>query len=257
MFQSTYVKNQDAGWVKGTTYAAAPTIRISLHTGDPSLTGANEIAFTRVAPTTFGAIATAENKRQFPINEELTFVNSPITGSATHWGAWDAATTGNFLGGGQFLDENGDPTTIELTTGNDVTIASGSIFFAYNIGVFSNYIIDAKLNWYKGTTFPAAPTDIYSGVGTGLTSSGGGTDSGIAREIITWGGNLTNPNYIRIQSASELDFGGSPSELTLNSLAFYDALTAGNLLWVSLFAVRVYPVGSPISWAIGSINLEF
>lgn len=258
MFQSTYVKTQDAAWIKNTTYAAAPTIRISLHSADPSLTGANEIAFTRVAPTTFGAIATVGTKRQFPINEALTFVSSPITGSATHWGVWDAATSGNFLGGGQLLDENGDPTTVALTTGNDATIASGSIFFAYNIGVFSNYLIDAKLNWYKGTTFPVAPAHIYGGIGLGLTSSGGGTDSGIARQVISWGANITEPNYIRVPNSAEVSFGSTPSGgLTLDSLSYHDSLTDGNLLWVSLYRSQFYIAGNPLSWAAGKINVDF
>ena len=50
--QSTYLKTRDSLWIKATNYPAIPTLRISLHSADPLLTGVSEIAFTRIAPTT-------------------------------------------------------------------------------------------------------------------------------------------------------------------------------------------------------------
>jgi|GEM_PF-5289515 len=261
MAQSTYLKEKDALWIKGTNYPAAPTagsgLRISLHTADPSLTGANEIAFTRVAPATYGSIATSGILRQFPINQALTFVNSPITGSATHWGSWDALTGGNFLGGGQFLDTNGTPAPIALASANDVTIASGTIRFAFNRSVFSDYFIDAKLNWLKGTAFPTAPASIRASLGTGLLSTGAGTDSGLARQPITWDANVTIANYIRVPNSAQLVFTTITSALTLDSAGFYDALTAGNLIWVGQFPSRTFAIGETPTWEIGAINVDF
>jgi len=256
--QSTYLKTQDAGWIKGINYPSPPSdIYFSLHSASPELVGANEIAFSRVTTSSFGSISTLSTLRLLPVTASLTFVNSPITGSATHWGAWDSATTGNFLGGGQVLNSSGIPTPLTLTAGNDVTVASNSIYFAYNIGVFSIYFIDAKLNWLTGTTFPLAPSNVYYGIGTGLTSSGGGVNSGITRQSVSWGSNITIPNYIRVQNTSILDFGDSPSELELDSVAAYDLASGGNLLWIGSFASQTYPIGVPIEFPSGFINVEF
>ena len=261
MTQSTYLKEKDALWIKGTNYPAAPTagsgLRISLHSANPALTGTSEIAFARIAPTTYGAIATLALLRQFPINQALTFVSSPITGTATHWGSWDALTGGNFLRGGQFLDTNGSPAPIALTAANDVTIASGTIRFAFNRSVFSDYFLDAKLNWIKGTTFPTAPASIRASLGTGLLSDGTGTNSGLARQPITWGANVTVPNYIRVPNSAQVIFSALGSALTLDSSGFHDALTAGNLIWVGQFASRTFAIAETPTWEIGAINVDF
>lgn len=259
--QSTYLKQLDALWIKGTNYPAAPTsgsgLRISLHSADPALTGASEIAFTRIAPATYGAIATSGILRQLPINQVLTFTSSPITGSATHWGSWDALTGGNFLRGGQFLDHNGTPAPIALTTANDVSIASGTIRFALERAVFSDYFIDAKLNWLKGTTFPTAPASIRASLGAGLLPTGAGTDSGLARQPITWDANVTIANYIRVPNSAQLVFTTITSALTLDSAGFYDDLTAGNLIWVGQFASRAFAIAETPTWEIGAINVDF
>jgi hypothetical protein len=258
MLQSTYLKNQDADWVKGTDYDAPPTIRFTLHDGDPSLTGANEISFTaRIPATTYGAIATVDNKREFSVDEALTFVNSPLTGEATYWGAWDSLTGGNFLGGGQFVDETGDPTAIALTSGDDVTVASGVIRFAYQRGVFTDYFIDLKLNWLRGTAFATAPTNIYANLGLTLTSVGGGTISDIAREIVAFGANTTALDYIRITSNADVDYGLAPSELPFDSFGYYDDLTDGNLLWISQFPLKTYALGDALLWESGKISVDF
>jgi len=255
--QATYLKLLDALWIKGTSYPTAPVLRISLHSADPSLTGTSEIAFARIAPSTYGAIATSGILRQFPIAQVMTFTASPITGSATHWGAWDALTGGNFLGGGQFLDTSGNPAPITLTTGVDAIIASGTIRFAYQTSVFSNYFIDAKLNWLKGTAFPTAPTSIKASLGTGLQSDGTGTDSGLTRQSVPWDVNIVVTNYIRVPNSAQVNFGSAASVMTLDSSGFYDALSAGNLLWVGRFASRTFAIGDGMIWGIGAITVDF
>jgi hypothetical protein len=255
--QSTYLKNADANWVKGTTYPAAPsTVYITLHSADPSLTGANEIAFdARISVTTFSTVSTVGLSRQCSVNEAITFVDAPSTSSATHWGAWDSLTGGNFLRGGEFLDEDGNPSPIAFTIANDATIASGTIFFAIQRGVFSDYFIDAKLNWMRGVTFPAAPTNIYASLGTNLQSDGTGTDSGIAREIVSFGANTTIPNYIRITNDAQVEF--TQTSVTVNSAGFHDAATLGNLLWVGSYSERTFALSDSIIWETGRINVDF
>ena len=259
--QSTYLKTKDSLWIKGTNYPTAPIagsgLKISLHSADPVFTGASEIAFTRIAPTTYGTVVTLGLSRQFSINQALLFVNSPITGSATYWGSWDAVTGGNFLGGGQFLDSSGIPTPIAITAANDVTISSGAICFAYQRNVFSDYFIDAKLNWLKGTAFPTAPASVRASLGTGLQSDGTGTNSGLARQPVSWGADTTITNYIRVANSAQVNFGTLASALTLDSVGFHDALTAGNLLWVGRFSSRTFAIGEIPLWEIGAINVDF
>ena len=258
--QSTYVKTQDANWIKGINYPAAPSsLWLSLHSDDPSLTGANGIALDRVSTSTYSAIATDGSKRLFSVSSITTFTNPLSDGTASYFGVWDSAVTGNYLGGGRIVDEFGEPSTIAYTTGNDIIIPANSIYIAYNTGIYSNFFIDAKLNWYKGSAFPAAPSNIYTGVGLDLTSSGGGTDSGLARQLITFGTSFTSGDYIAIQSSNALSFGLSPTPdgLMLNTLSFYDSISDGNLICVAPFRLRNYLAGVSIGWAIGAINLEF
>lgn len=75
--------------------AAATITHVSLHTADPGTTGANEATgggYTREA-LVWGAAAGTE--------ADATQVTFDVpSGTFTHFGLWDAATTGNFKGGG-------------------------------------------------------------------------------------------------------------------------------------------------------------
>lgn len=68
---------------------------ISAHTGDPSTTGANEVAGGSYARqlTTWATAANGER-----VGSQ---VNIPIPASTTvtHWGIWSAASSGTFRGG--------------------------------------------------------------------------------------------------------------------------------------------------------------
>lgn len=69
---------------------------ISLHTGDPSTTGANEVTggtYARVA-TTWGTV-TAGSVTGLPVA-----INVPAGTTITYWGLWTAITAGTFYFGG-------------------------------------------------------------------------------------------------------------------------------------------------------------
>lgn len=69
---------------------------ISLHTASPGTTGASEVsggAYARVATTWAAASAGSRTGSQVT-------VNVPASTTITHFGIWDAATGGNYLGGG-------------------------------------------------------------------------------------------------------------------------------------------------------------
>ena len=85
--------------LRNTTFTAGASLYLSLHTAAPGLSGANEItgnAYARVAITfaadTNGAGASS-NAPQFPAPTPANW------GTATHFGVWDAASAGNYLGG--------------------------------------------------------------------------------------------------------------------------------------------------------------
>jgi hypothetical protein len=81
---------------------------VSLHTGDPGTTGANEVtggtpAYARKAAT-WGAAAGGSRA----LSASVTFdVPSGVT--ITHFGAWSAATGGNFQGGDNLRDNSNNP----------------------------------------------------------------------------------------------------------------------------------------------------
>src|SRR3954468_5213513 len=85
--------------LRNTGFTGPATIYMSLHTGAPGLTGANEItgnAYARqainFAADTNGAGASS-NAPQFPAPTPSNW------GTATHFALWDAVSGGNCIGG--------------------------------------------------------------------------------------------------------------------------------------------------------------
>lgn len=79
--------------LRNTDFAHPEQLYVSLHTGDPGDTGANEVegeGYERI-PVTF---AEPENKLSSNL-EDIEFVNMP-TCTITHIGLWDAKTGGEF-----------------------------------------------------------------------------------------------------------------------------------------------------------------
>jgi hypothetical protein len=73
----------------------------SLHTADPGKTGQSEASgapYTRKAVTMFTSVDSEGNAKRVR-NVALLLFQVPA-GTYTHIGIWDAATGGNFLGGG-------------------------------------------------------------------------------------------------------------------------------------------------------------
>jgi len=120
---SNYLEGLFMDWLfEGSAIATKANVYVSLHTGDPGDTGANEKAvagsYARVtaAPASWqGTEGAREN------SAEIAFpAASADWGTITYFGLWDAASAGNFLGGGslslQKLVYNGDQ--LKFTSGN-------------------------------------------------------------------------------------------------------------------------------------------
>ena len=98
---STFAGNLVMDWLLDDTAATRPTAwYLSLHTGDPGLTGANELVvgtdadYVRKA-ITFAAAASLAKATDAGVT--WTAASGATTYIVTHIGIWDALTTGNFL----------------------------------------------------------------------------------------------------------------------------------------------------------------
>lgn len=132
---------------------------------------------------------------------------------------------------------------------------------------FSNYIENAVLSWWKGTTFPAAPTTIYAALGTTAPSD----DSGSGFVEVT-GGSYARAAITSATGWSAISGGGStPMQITnagtitwptpsaswgsVVTVAFYTASTGGNYLGCVTFAAQAVASGSTVSYAAGQLTV--
>lgn len=107
----------------GGDYTRPATLYISLHTGDPGETGANE-----VSGGSYGRASVTNNNTNFPAasggakanGAEIAFPTpSAGWGTVSHAGVWDASSGGNFLWGG------GLTVSKAINSGDDVVIPVG------------------------------------------------------------------------------------------------------------------------------------
>jgi hypothetical protein len=106
MSKSDYIEAKIIGWLRGTAFGTAPTdIYVSLHTGDPGETGANEhgatAGYERVVGDLDSGTNPASNSAEVAFPEATANYSAPIT----HFGWWDAKSSGNFLGGGVLAEQ--------------------------------------------------------------------------------------------------------------------------------------------------------
>lgn len=103
MALSSYLRDKLLDHVlKGAAFTQPANVYVSLHTGDPALTGANEVvggSYARqLADTKFAAPAGGVKAT----NADIEFPSMPAA-TITHAGVWDAASAGNFLTGGALV----------------------------------------------------------------------------------------------------------------------------------------------------------
>ena len=103
------------------------------------------------------------------------------------------------------------------------------------MSAMSDYLEDAFLDHFLGTSSTTSPTNIYVALHTAdPTDAGTGTEvsgNGYARQAITFGasssGTASNSAAVEFPAASGGDFG------TITHIGIWDALTSGNLLFHS------------------------
>lgn len=106
----------------------------------------------------------------------------------------------------------------------------------------SQYLQNARLNWIRGTAYPAAPATVYLALftvapvpaGTGGTEVSGGA---YARQSITcntsnFSAPATSGNAQQTKNANQVNFPTATANWgTVVGIGIYDAASAGNLLW--------------------------
>lgn len=116
-------------WFKANslTTTAPANVYVSLHTGDPGDTGANEAStggYARVAQTF--AAASTDGGGTTTIDSNAAITIGPFSGSDTftHMGIWDASTSGNFIAGGALSSSRSVVSSdqIKFNSGN-ITVA--------------------------------------------------------------------------------------------------------------------------------------
>jgi hypothetical protein len=114
---SNYLANKWLDALGNATAFSVTTAYVKLHTGDPGAAGTSNAATeTTRKSASFAAAANGA----IASDADLTWTNIAGSEDATHFTAWDNATTGNFLFSGTIT---GNP----YTAGDTYTIASGAL----------------------------------------------------------------------------------------------------------------------------------
>lgn len=251
---SNYLENKWADHVlRNTAYTSPGTsVYVSLHTADPAEDGSGtEVSgnnYSRVQVTSWDAPASRATQNTSAINFPTP---SGSWGSVTHFGIWDASTTGNLLFYGALSS------TIAPTSGGTVKFDAGVLDLALTGGM-SNYLAHALLSHtLRNSAYSSPGTSLYAALYTSApTASSAGTEASgtsYARvQVTTWdspsNGATQNTNVITFPSA-----GGSWG--TIVAASIMDASTSGNLLFFDDFSGVAVSTGGVFSIAAGSFDV--
>lgn len=263
---STYLQAARLSWFKGTAHPASPAdTYVALYTTMPTQagTGGVEVSGTgyarvAIAQAGWGAI-TGTGPWQIATNAATNFGNAGSAwGTVLGFGIYDALA-GNLL----YIDTFATP--VVISNGQPVAFASGVITITES-GAQSAYLADARLSWYKGTTYPAAPADVYVALYTTMPTPAntGGVEvsgTGYARQAIAAAGGwsaLTGTDPTEITNAAIVNYGSAGSAWgTVLGFGFLDALTAGDLLdLVTLGSSQAVNSGAAVTFAIGACGIS-
>ena len=157
-----------AGYVETANNAAVSTLAeyrfISLHTADPGETGLAAVQGSTRQETTWGTAAGGA------IIGTQTDVAVPAGNTISYWGAWNAETGGDFLGGFPLLDADDNWLTKTFT-------ADGTFSFTPTLAA-ENVVALPGPKGAKGDTGPQGPAGTVS-VGT-VTTGNAGSDAAVS-----------------------------------------------------------------------------
>lgn len=185
---STYLAGKIIDHIlRNQAFTPPTTVYCSLHTADPGLTGANEVAggsYARQA-VTFTAAASSHTDN----SALLSFTSMPAIAApgVLFAGVWDASSAGNFLAGGPLTPTS--QVTMAFTA-----VASTDVLTTQALhGLAANDLVE--LEAALGTALPAGLTagQAYYVISTGLTTTAfevSATQGGAAVNITADGGGI-------------------------------------------------------------------
>lgn len=259
MSLSNFLENELLDHVFGNgAYTAPATLYISLHTGDPGETGANE-----TTGTSYARLAVTNNATNWPAASSGAKANGTVFtfatpgsggwGTVTHFGIWDASTSGNFLGGSSLAASRtiNEADTVSFAVGElDINLSN------------STFLANELLDHVFGNAAYTAPATLYFSLHTGAPSTTGAneaTGTDYARASIT--NNATNfpaasggvkSNDTAINFATP----GSGGWGTASHFGIWDASTSGNFLGGGALSVsKAIDAGDTVSFAGSAVTI--
>lgn len=235
-------------------YTPAATVYLGLLTSDGGETGsvAGEPSGNGYARTaiTFAA-ATSRSITQ---SAQVTFPQCTDTwGTLTHWGIFDAATSGNMIAYGALN------TAIPTVSGNVPFIANSAIVVSANAGGFSDYLANILLNFlFRNINYNVPETHV-------ALCSADPTDAGTGSTITEPGGNYARVNFSdwttaalgALSNSTAIEFPTPTANWpNITHTAIVDAATDGNLLFRTTATPNQAPlIGDPVQYPIGEYDV--
>lgn len=257
---STYLAGHIGAWLRGTNFPSPPAgLYVALSTADPGDNGGAlaqvgaRILFT---PTT---VSVSEGSGAV-ISNASSLTSGPLSGSiATHFAIFDSAVGGNMLFKAPLSVGQFNATAVSFTA------AIGTLRLQL-AGLISSYFATALLNWTRGDAMPAAAPSVYVAYSRAnpLRSGGGllepNAGDGYARELISFSAPVVTPGAgITLYNDSDILFGPAVNNSwpAITHLAFFDALTSGNMLLSgAVTSPFIVPVGTGYGFAAAAFSLN-
>ncbi len=121
---TTYGNNLLKLIFKQTNWTAPTTVYLSLHTASPGITGANEATDANYLRQNITSSMGTPASKSVSNTSAVTFAGAAVSYTVTHWGIWDASTSGNFIDGGAFTS------SVTLAIGDYYNIPIGDFTYA-------------------------------------------------------------------------------------------------------------------------------
>jgi hypothetical protein len=268
MSVSNYTESAWLSRLKNIGTTAATTHYYSLHTADPTDTGANEVTSTYLngrasyAATDYFIAPDSNNFRVSQNSVSISFGNtiaaSPVDG-ISHYGCWDAATGGNLLYSGIFQGAGDIAKPLQFPNDNLLEISAESLSRLVPTFPLAVYEADNILGFLTGIDLlPLA--NLYAGLDTSLfPSSSSEVTVAIRGTRLTvpptfWGAITASGESQQIASVNNLDFGRSLNAVSeIIALTFWNALSGGDLIGYGLRDPIDIAAGDPVLVPAGSI----
>lgn len=259
---SDFAENELLDHVLNAAYTPPATVYLALHTADPTDDGsgaeANYTSYARTA-ITFGAASS----RRVTQSGAVTFpASTGGSNTVTHWGIWDASSSGNMLAHGAFA------TSKSIVSGNTPSVATGVVYVEFSAGEISDYLANKLLDLAFRNTAYTAP-DTYLGLttatiadsntGSTVTEVSGGSYARV--QINPNGGSSPTWDVAAsgvVDNTHDVSFPEAAGSWgTVVAVGIFDASTAGNLLFYdNALTDQAVASGDTVTFPAGSLDVQ-